>query len=40
VQYSDQLTLLVYADFLGRARWKAHYLPQRLIRVGNCLTVF
>jgi hypothetical protein len=39
VQHPDQPTLLDYADFMRRARWKAHYLPQRLKKVGNYLTV-
>jgi hypothetical protein len=30
VQHSDQPTLLDYADFMRRARWKAHSFPQRL----------
>jgi hypothetical protein len=39
VQHSDQPTLLDYADYMRRKRWKAHSLPQRLKRVGNYLRV-
>jgi hypothetical protein len=40
VQHSDQPTLSDYADFMRRARWKAHSLPQRLRRIGNYLTAW
>jgi len=40
VQHADQPTLLDYADFMRRARWKAYSLPQRLQSVGNYLSVF
>jgi len=39
VQHADQPTLLHYADFMRRARWKAYSLPQRLQRIGNYLAV-
>jgi len=39
VQHADQRTLLDYADFMRRARWKAYSLPQRLQRIGNYLAV-
>ena len=39
VQHPDQPNLLNYADFMRRARWKAHSLPQRRMKVGNYLTV-
>jgi hypothetical protein len=40
VQHSDQATLSDYADFMRRARWKAHSLPQRIRRIGNYLTAW
>jgi len=39
VQYSTTPTLQDFADFMRRARWKAHPLPQRCKRVGDYLTV-
>ena len=39
VQHADQPTLLDYADFTRRARWKAHSLQQHLQRVENYLSV-
>ena len=39
LQHADQPTLLDYADFMRRARWKAYSLPQRLQRIGNYLAV-
>jgi len=34
-----QPTPMEYADFMRRARWKAHHMPHRLKRVGNYLNV-
>jgi hypothetical protein len=39
VQHPDQPTLLDYADFMRRARWKAQSLLQRPKKVGNYLAV-
>jgi hypothetical protein len=39
VQHPTTPTLQDFADFMRRARWKAHPLPQRCKRVGNYLTV-
>jgi hypothetical protein len=39
IQNSDQPTLLDYADFMRRARWKAYSVPRRHQRLGNYLAV-
>jgi hypothetical protein len=39
MQEHNQSTLQDYVDFLRRARWKAHRLPQRQKRFGNYLNV-
>jgi hypothetical protein len=40
VQHPTTPTLEDFADFMRRARWKAHPLPQRRKRVGGYLTIF